>query len=81
MNEASQNFKDEWVSAAGLVMHGFTNVAGMFLIGGIIMMLDYVVQDPSYEQLVLATGVTWSIMEAFSTVAMLAFHGYVQEVI
>ena len=62
-------------------MHGFTNVAGMFLIGSILMFLDYIVWDPVYEQLIVVTGITWAIMEAFSTVAMLAFHGYVQEVI
>ena len=62
-------------------MHGFTNVAGMFLIGSIFMFLDYIIWDPFYEQLILVTGITWSIMEALSTVSMLAFHGYVQEVI
>ena len=75
--EASNNLKDEWVSGVGLVMHGFTNVSGMFIIGSIIMMLDYVVWDPHYEQLILACGITWTIMEAMSTVANLAFHGYV----
>ncbi len=49
MNEAKENFKDEWVSSSGIVMHGFSNVAGMMLIGSIIMMLDYVVWDPQYE--------------------------------
>ena len=81
MDEAREDFIGEWVSGAGLLMHGFTNVAGMLLIGSIIMLLDYIVWDPQYEQLILVTGITWSIMEALSTVAMLAFHGYVQEVI
>ena len=59
MDEAKDDFKGEWASGAGLVMHGFTNVGGMFLIGSILMLLDYIVWDPIYEQLILVTGITW----------------------